>query len=99
MLLKLPIILSSNSFILTHYSQNYSQYKASYYITNQYCYVKNYNISYLNKKSKRFVVLSISNYERVFSVNYVVVDTSNIVLWVSVCVRNMNVKDFALTAL
>ena len=27
--------------------------------------------------------------------NYVVIDTSNIVLWVSVCVRNMNVKDFA----
>ena len=23
-------------------------------------------------------------------------DTSNIALWVSVCVRNMNVKDFAL---
>ena len=53
MLLKLPIILSSNSFILTHYSQNYSQYKTSYSITNLYCYVKNYNISYLNKKSKK----------------------------------------------
>ena len=24
--------------------------------------------------------------------NYVVMDTGNIVLWVSVCVRNMNVK-------
>ena len=33
---------------------------------------------------------------RVFSVNDVVVDTSNIVLWVSVCVRNM--QDFALAA-
>ena len=31
--------------------------------------------------------------------NYVVMDMSNIVLWVSVCVRNMNVKNFALTAL
>ena len=31
--------------------------------------------------------------------NYVVMDMSNIVLWVSVCVRNMNVKDFALTTL
>ena len=31
--------------------------------------------------------------------NYVVIDTSNIVLWVSVCVRNMNVKkDLALAA-
>ena len=28
--------------------------------------------------------------------NYVVMDTSNIVLWVSVCVRNM--QDFALAA-
>ena len=55
MLLKLPIILFFPAilFILTHYSQNYSQYKASYYITNLYCYVKNYNISYLNKKSKK----------------------------------------------
>ena len=26
-------------------------------------------------------------------------DTSNIVLWVSACERNVNVKDFALTAL
>ena len=30
------------------------------------------------------------------SVNYVVMDTSNVVLWVSVCVRNM--QDFALAA-
>ena len=29
---------------------------------------------------------------------YVVMDTSNIVLWVSVCIRNMNVKDFTLAA-
>ena len=54
-------------------------------------------ISYLNKKSKK--ELWFSQLARVFSVNYVVMDTSNIVLWVSVCVRNMNVKDFALTAL
>ena len=54
MLLKLPIIiLSSNSFYFNPLFQNYSQYKASYYITNLYCYVKNYNISYLNKKSKK----------------------------------------------
>ena len=54
MLLKLPIIiLSSNSFYFNVFS-NYSQYKASYYITNLYCYAKNYNnISYLNKKSKK----------------------------------------------
>ena len=32
------------------------------------------------------------------SINYVVMDTINIVLWVSVCVKNMNVKDFALEA-
>ena len=38
------------------------------------------------------------NYQRVFSVKYVVMDTSNIVLWVSVCIRNMDVKDFALAA-
>ena len=38
------------------------------------------------------------NYQRVFSVKYVVMDTSNIVLWVSVCIRNMNVKDFILVA-
>ena len=38
------------------------------------------------------------NYQRVFSVKYVVMDTSNIVLWVSVCIRNMNVKDFTLAA-
>ena len=44
------------------------------------------------------IILSSSNFN-LFSVNYVVMDTSNIVLWVSVCVRNMNVKDFALTAL
>ena len=29
---------------------------------------------------------------------YVDMDTSNIVLWVSVCIRNMDVKDFALAA-
>ena len=34
-----------------------------------------------------------------FQWNYVVMDTSNIVLWVSVCERNVNIKDFALTAL
>ena len=53
-------------------------------------YVKNYNISYLNKK-----ICGSLNQQRVFLVNYVVMDTSNIVLWVSVCVRNVN----ALTAL
>ena len=37
-----------------------------------------------------------SQLAKVFSVNYVVMDTSNIVLWVSVCVRNM--EDFALAA-
>ena len=31
--------------------------------------------------------------------DYVAMDMSNIVLWVSVCVRNMNVIVFALTAL
>ena len=31
--------------------------------------------------------------------NYVVMDMNNIALWVSVCERNINVKDFALTAL
>ena len=36
------------------------------------------------------------NYQRAFSVKYVVMDTSNIVLWVSVCIRNMNVKDFSI---
>ena len=40
------------------------------------------------------------NYKREFSVNYVVMDTSedtsNILLWVSVSIKNMNVKDFAL---
>ena len=30
--------------------------------------------------------------------NYVVIDTSNFALWVSVCVRNVNVKDLALAA-
>ena len=30
--------------------------------------------------------------------NYVVTDTSNIALWVSVCVKNMNVKDFTCAA-
>ena len=55
MLLKLPIIiLFSNSF---YYSQNYSQYKASYFVRISLIYiatyVKNYNISYLNKKSKK----------------------------------------------
>ena len=50
MLLKLLIILSSNSFfILTHYSQ----YKASYYITKLYSYFKNDNIVYLLRKSKK----------------------------------------------
>ena len=53
MLLKLPIILSSDSFILTHYSQNYSQYKASYTISLIYIALLNNNISYLNKKSKK----------------------------------------------
>ena len=38
------------------------------------------------------------NLQRVFSVNYVVTDTSNIALWVSVCVKNMNVKDFTCVA-
>ena len=38
------------------------------------------------------------NYQRVFSVKYVVMDTYNIVLWVLVCIRNMNVKDFTLAA-
>ena len=36
------------------------------------------------------------NYQRVFSVKYVVMDTTNIVMWASVCIRNMNVKDFTL---
>ena len=36
------------------------------------------------------------NKQRVFSVKYVDMDTNNIVLWVSVCIRNMDVKDFAL---
>ena len=64
------------------------------YFTNLYNYAENYNISYLYKKPKKFVVLSIC--KRLFSVNYVVMDASNIVLWVSVCeqIRNMNVKDF-----
>ena len=54
MLLKLPIILSSNSFYFDQLFPNYSQYKASYYITNLYCYVKNYNIiPYLYMKSKK----------------------------------------------
>ena len=53
MLLNYQLFFPAILFILTHYSQNYSQYKASYYITNQYCYVKNYNVSYLNKKSKK----------------------------------------------
>ena len=39
------------------------------------------------------------NLQWVFSVNYVVIDKSNFALWVSVCVRNMNVKDFALAAI
>ena len=38
------------------------------------------------------------NYQRVFSVKYVVMDTTNIVMWASVCIRNMNVKDFTLAA-
>ena len=51
----------------------------------------------LNKKSKKD--LWFSQLAKGISVNYIVMDTSNIVLWVSVCVRNMNAKDFALTAL
>ena len=38
------------------------------------------------------------NLEMVFSMNYDVIDMSSIVLWVSVCVRNINVKDFTLAA-
>ena len=30
--------------------------------------------------------------------NYVLMDTSYIVFWVSICVRNMSVKNFALVA-
>ena len=57
--------------------------------------VKLQYILLVHEVQKRFVVLSI-NQQRVLSVNYVVMDTSNIVLWVSVCVRNM--QDFALAA-
>ena len=39
------------------------------------------------------------NYQRIFSVKYIVMDTSNIVLWVLVSIRNMNVKDFTLAAI
>ena len=42
------------------------------------------------------LIHEVQKLQRVFSVNYVVMDTSNIVLWVSVCVRNM--QDFALAA-
>ena len=51
-------------------------------------------MSYLYMKPKKD--LWFSQLAKVFSVNYVVMDTSNIVLWVSVCVRNM--QDFALAA-
>ena len=54
MLLKLPIILSSNSFYFNPlFSKLFSLQSILLYITNLYCYVKNYNISYLNKKSKK----------------------------------------------
>ena len=55
--------------------------------------LKNYNISYLYKK-----ICGSLNLLRAFSVNNVVMDTSNIVLWVLVCVRNMNVTKFTLAA-
>ena len=53
---------------------------------------KNYNISYFYK------ICGSLNLQRAFSVNNVVMDSSNIVLWVSVNVRNMNVTHFTLAA-
>ena len=53
---------------------------------------------YLTFKRSPTMISGSFNYQRTFSVKYVVMDTSNIVLWVSVCIRNMNVKDFTLAA-
>ena len=96
MLLKLPIILSSNSFYFNPlFPKLYIPSIKHYTISLIYIAMLKITI-YLTYTSspKRFVVPSISiGY---FSVDYVVMDTSNIVLWVLVCVWNM--QDFAVAA-
>ena len=68
------------------------------YITNLYNYVKNYNYNIYFLLTYEDLWLSQFARLMVFSVNYIVMDTSSTVLWVSVCVRNINVKDFTLAA-
>ena len=77
MLLKLPIILSSNSFILTKIIPSKK------HPTISLIYIAMVKLQYI------LLIHEIQKMQRVFSVNYVVMDTSNIVLWVSVYVRNM----------
>ena len=61
MLLKLPIIFSSNYFILINYFQNYSQYIKHPAISLIYiAMVKLQYILLIHEVQKRFVVLSIS---------------------------------------
>ena len=104
MLLKSLIILSSNSFYFNPLaipeiilSTRHPNTVA--FITNLYNYAKiticlTYLRDYLHKK----ICGSLNLQSGVFSVNYAVMDTNNIALWVSVCVKNMNVKDFTLAA-